>query len=435
MRIASSPGAALEGGAVDAPREASPLRENFAWTLAGNVVYAGCQWGILVVVARLASPEAVGQLALGYALTAPVFLFAGLQLRASQATDAARRFRFAEYRAVRIAGMAAGLALTAAIVLLSHHDGPTRLVVLAVAASKAVEGLSDVYYGVLQQHERMRPMAVSLVWRGILSVAAVAAVLALGGGLAAAVAALAASWLMVLLVHDVRAAAPLVRAPPPGAARVDGGALRRIVATSFPLGLVIMLLSLRSNVPRYFIEGELGAADLGVFAALSSLLVAGNVVVSALGQSATPRLARHFHEGDLRAFRRLLRWLLAVAAAVGIGGVALAIAAGRPLLLALFGAPYAARAELLVLVMGVALVAYVASFLGYALTAARRFAVQPPLFAATTLACAAASFWLVPAHGLAGAAAAWGGSLLVEVAAVWAVLELALRRRAEGGLS
>ena len=29
------------------------LRMNFLWTLAGNVVYAACQWGILVVLAKL----------------------------------------------------------------------------------------------------------------------------------------------------------------------------------------------------------------------------------------------------------------------------------------------------------------------------------------------------------------------------------------------
>jgi hypothetical protein len=38
------------------------LRLNFSWTIVGNVVYAGTQWGILVLLARLGTPEAVGQL-------------------------------------------------------------------------------------------------------------------------------------------------------------------------------------------------------------------------------------------------------------------------------------------------------------------------------------------------------------------------------------
>ncbi len=278
--------------------------------------------------------------------------------------------------------MATALVVTAGIVLARSDDAGTRLIVLAVAFSKAVEGMSDIYYAALQRHERMRPIALSLVWRGVCALLAVSAALLAGAGLLGALLALDAAWVAVLAWYDRPTAWSVVHE---AVARLDRRAVLRLVATSLPLGLVIMLVSLRTNVPRYFVEAGSGAAELGVFAALSSLLTAGNVVVSALGQSAVPRLARHFHERDLAAFRRLLARLLALAAAVGVAGIAGAALVGRPLLLALFGEPYAAQADLLVALMGVGLLAYVASFLGYALTSARRFQVQLPLFAATTL--------------------------------------------------
>jgi len=52
-----------------------PLRVNFSWTLVGNIVYAGCQWGMLTVLAKIGTTEMVGQFALGLAITAPVFMF------------------------------------------------------------------------------------------------------------------------------------------------------------------------------------------------------------------------------------------------------------------------------------------------------------------------------------------------------------------------
>ena len=73
---------------------AVPLKRNFAWTLAGNVTYAVCQWGIFLVLARLGSPGMVGQFALGFAIANPVILLSQLQLRSLQATDASH----AEYR-------------------------------------------------------------------------------------------------------------------------------------------------------------------------------------------------------------------------------------------------------------------------------------------------------------------------------------------------
>ncbi len=424
LRAAASPA----GGAA-LPR----LRDSFAWTFAGNGVYAASQWGLVVVLAHLATPGALGTFALALAVTAPVFLLFGLNLRAGQATDAARGFAFADYLGVRVAGMGAALLATAALALLSRDSAQTAGVVMAVALSKAIEGLSDVHYGALQAQERMRPIAVSLMARGVLSVAAFAAVLALGGGLLAAVLALAAAWAVVLLVYDIPTTAALLRGSGEPRRPRLGRAAARVVATCLPLGLVMMLVSLRLNVPRYFIQHWGGPAELGVFAALASLLVAGTLIITALGQAATPRLASLFHSGSLATFRGLVWRLLAVALGIGAAGIAVAAVAGGPVLRLLFGARYAGRSDLLVLLMAVGLAAYASSVLGFALTAARAFTAQLPVFAATTLACAAGCLWLVPRHGLTGAALAWGGSMLLEVVAVAALLSRALRRRAERG--
>jgi O-antigen/teichoic acid export membrane protein len=425
--LALGTGRARSAGATT---RAASLRTNFAWTLAGTVVYAGCQWGILVVLAKLTSPEAVGQFALGAAVTAPVFLFTGLQLRASQATDTVRGFPFADYLGVRAGGMIVGLIVTALLAWGSGYDRATLLVILVVGASKAVEGMSDVYYGAMQHRERMRPIAISLMARGILALAAAGAALRMGGGVLGAVAAIAVSWAAVLLVHDVPMAAPFAYAPGRRRpSRERWRSVRTLVMTCLPLGLCTMLVSLRVNVPRYFIRDQLGSAELGVFAALSSLLAAGNLVLAALGQSATPRMARYHELRDVRAFRRLVARLTVIAALVGAAGLAVALLAGEPLLRFVFGPRYAGRADLLVWLMAAGLVMYVTSPLGYALVATRRFAVQVPLFAVTTLLCAGVSWSLVPAYGLLGAACALGGSFLVEVGVIWLLLELAIRAR------
>ena len=44
------------------------LRWNFSWMFAANVVYAGCQWAILSVLARLGTPTMVGQFVLAEAV-------------------------------------------------------------------------------------------------------------------------------------------------------------------------------------------------------------------------------------------------------------------------------------------------------------------------------------------------------------------------------
>jgi len=423
---------AADGGSI-AP--ASSLRSNVAWTLAGNAVYAGCQWLILIVIARLSDPSAVGRFALGLATTAPVFLFAGLQLRGVQATDTARRFRFADYLRARAAGMAISLGVIGAFVACSGYDRDTAYVIGAVAFSKAAEGLSDVYYGLLQQNERMRPIALSLAMRGIVSVACVSAVLWSGGSLPLAVLALALGWLGVLLVHDIPVASRLPhRARDEGAEppRVESGRVVQIIRISLPLGFVLMLLSLRTNIPRYFLEHQGGHAELGVYAAISSLVQAGSLVISALGQAATPRLARYRFEHRKRAFVRLLFKLLAIGATVGIVGIVIAAVGGASLLNVFFGSQYAEHADLFVWLAGAGLVAYCGSLLGYALTAARRFRIQLPLFALSSAASALGCLLLVPRYGLLAAAWSWGIALLIEVALAAAALAYDLKTSRRG---
>src|SRR5262245_54066435 len=73
------------------------LRHNFSWTLLGNGLYAACQWAIVVVLAKLGTPEMVGKFTFALSLTAPVILLANLNLRRLQATDARHEYEFGEY--------------------------------------------------------------------------------------------------------------------------------------------------------------------------------------------------------------------------------------------------------------------------------------------------------------------------------------------------
>jgi len=100
-----------------------PLRKNFLWTICGNVVYAGSQWLMLVIVAKLGTPEMVGQFALGFAVTAPIIIFTNLNLRAVQATDQKAEYKFHDYLLLRLATTTIGILIIIAVVFFSEYSG------------------------------------------------------------------------------------------------------------------------------------------------------------------------------------------------------------------------------------------------------------------------------------------------------------------------
>src|SRR5213592_1689310 len=74
-------------GDADAPAQGRSLASNTGWTFAGNLALAAGQWSLLLVLAHLAPPEAVGIFALALAVTAPLATFGALNLRIVHVTD------------------------------------------------------------------------------------------------------------------------------------------------------------------------------------------------------------------------------------------------------------------------------------------------------------------------------------------------------------
>ena len=415
------------------------LRQNFSWTFVGNIIYAGSQWGILVVLAKLGSPEMVGQFTLGLAVTAPIILFANLQLRQIQTTDVDRKYQFGDYLGLRLVCAGLSLLTICTITLTAGYRWETSLVILVIGVAKVLESISDVFHGLFQYHERMDRIALSLMIKGPLSLLALGIGIWLTGDVLGGTVGLAAIWAMVLVFYDVPNGLIVLKAETGREPAVSGqqqllqpsfnlSNLRSLVVLALPLGLVMMLISLNVNIPRYFIEHYFGDRELGIFSALSYLMVAGNIVVSALGQSASPRLAQYYTAGKSKDFQNLLVKTVLIGAVLGGIFILMAAIAGQQILTLLYRPEYAERGYLFLLLMVAAGIGYVASFLGYAMTAAQYFRVQLPLFTVATGISALTCFWLIPSQGLIGAAIAAIISAIVQAIFSLGVMIHAIRK-------
>lgn len=403
---------ASPGGHAGQPGPLS-LRRNVSWALLGNAVYAVCQWGMLTVLARLTDPERVGQFALALAVTAPVVLLLNLKLRAVQATDINDEYGFGIYLALRLVTVPVVLAIVGGIVWF-RFDGALGAVILLMGVAKTIESVSDVLFGALQKHERMDVIARSQMMKGIASLVGFALAVWLTSSLLSGVVVVALVWGCVLIFHDVpNAARVLIQQHHDARAdarsvldvlRPDWSPVRiqRLARQALPLGLTVMLGSLTTGVPQYVLQHYRGISDVGVYAAMSYPLVAGSLIIGAIGQSATPRLARRYASRDLWGFNRLVWRLVGIGMLIGAAGVLVVLSFGRQLLTLLYGEEYANETRVFLLIMTAAGVGYGYVFLGTALSAMRRFDVQLPvtLTGAGILACLC--LVLVQPYGLLG---------------------------------
>jgi len=395
----------------DAPADPQglSLRTNFAWVLVGNMVYAACQWGMIIALAKLGDSLMVGQFSLGLAVATPVLMFSNIDLRAVQATDVRRNYRFAEYLRLRVVMTIAALAVIAGIVWLGRYDPRTTAVILAVALAKGVETLSDIHYGLFQLNDRLDQIGRSMMLRGVLSVVALTVALHLTHEVVWACIWLALAWLGALLLFDVRRGRHLRAtteqsvepAPPPGLERAW-----TLVCLALPLGIVTTIATINLHMPRYFIHARLGDHQLGIFSAMAYATVAMTLVGDSLANSAIPRMSRLYAAGKNAEFRRLLLSLLAIGAVIGLSGLSVAWGISPWLLSVVYSPEYAVHAHVFVLLVLAAAIHFVASMLTSGITSARCFRIQVPMFALVAASTAMGCARWVPTIGLAGGAMA-----------------------------
>jgi O-antigen/teichoic acid export membrane protein len=387
---------------VSAPVVIPSLRANFAWTLAGNLIYAGCQWGMLSSLAKLSNPSIVGQFTLGLAISAPVFMFTNLQLRVVQATDVNVESGFGDYFTLRLLATTLGLTVILGMLPFVGTSNSVRLVILLVSISKSLECMSDVIAGLLQREEQLKRVAISLMVRGSISVVVFSSGFALTRNLKYSIIGMCVVWGSVLLFYDMPNVRRFGRFRN-SFFRFDRRELLNLMMLGMPLGWVATFATLTVNIPRYFLQHYLGLADQGIYASLAYPVVAISLVVGALSVSVTTRLARLSANGDRRQFMGLLKKLSMLGVLILGVGVPLAFLVGRPLLTLLYRREYADHVGLLALLVGTAGVGTIGTFVFCGLNAARAFRAQVPIQFAGTLMAVAGSALLVPRFGLIGA--------------------------------
>jgi O-antigen/teichoic acid export membrane protein len=399
------------------------LKRGAAWTFLGTTIAMAAQGGIMMALAKLGTPEIVGQYALAVAMVGPVILLTNLNLRAVQATDARHDHPFVSYLGLRLCGLALAGVACLAFGLISGLGAASLAALMLVYAARAFDGVSDVIAGLLQNHERLDLMSRSRALQSVCQFIVLVSVFWLTGSLLWALAAAALSVAATTFTYDASCAREvlsdedggkigLVPALERGFAAWSGPDVRRLLWTSLPLGIVAGLDSLSVNVPRYIVEHFEGKEGLAFFAAAAYVMFLGAAAIDAMAAPARPRLAKLFLH-DLPAFRWLVIRIAFLAGLCGFAAWLVCWLWGAQLLTLLYTPEYARHADVLSWLMVAAAIWYVAGIFSTAVTATRSFRIQVPILLGVVLVTGVASFLLVPKFGLRGA----GWSVVAGMAA------------------
>lgn len=399
--------------ARDPSRRLSPLslRVNFAWTFLGNALVAVCQLLLMALLLREGGDATTGQYILGLAISAPVFMFAGLDLRTLQATDSNGEGRFIEYLSLRLISGSLALLLVPVIAAASGYRGETLAVIFGVGLGRFFLLISDTFNGLMQKSERMDRVAHSIILKGILSTLVLAVTFLLTGSLVAAVLAEALTRFLVLAFYDLPLGCRLVREQETddisvaSLRTVEFQRLRKLTFRSLPLAFKVMLVSLDTHITRYFVTGMASLGAVGVFGPIASGAGAASMVGKALNQSVSAKLGRLATAGEPQSFLRFIRRVQLLYLVLGCAGIVFTMMAGGALLAIVRPDLLAYQTVLTLVVVSVALDLQ-NGIVDMSLVAARRIAPLAPACGMSVITSAIGCWFLIPLLGLSGAALA-----------------------------
>ncbi len=376
--------------------------------LIGSLAKAGYQWVVLLILVRTMGPSSVGKYGLAMGFVLPIKMFSSLQLNRLQATDSNHSFAFSDYMGLRLCTtvLAFGAILAGSLYFLS--DIETRWIALALTFQLAALGILEVYFGLYSQSHRVdligkanTLVSVSmLVLTSVLLLAGMNMALALFLGSSTIV---AVAILFVLPMGRVL----LDRIPGEGGnsrPRFKTDVQRRLIRIALPIGIVVLLVSLTSNVPRYFLAAFSDSFHLGIFVALMSLLSAGTLFTDSLGQTASPKISWLHAQGRKS---ETCDFLISTTRNGVLFSIAIMICtwfAGPFVVEKIYGPAYSSNRFVLLCVAAIFSFQLISRFIDIFLTSARIVDLNAISAGVSLLAVCLLSWWLVPIYGISGAA-------------------------------
>ena len=368
------------------------LLKKAKWLVGGNFIFAFSQWVILIFFARMTNQENLGQYALALAIVTPIFAVGNLQLRPLYILDvnSEQKYTYTHFYYLRL--ICSFIALACCLVL-GLFFNVSILVLLLVGLLKFFESYSDIIYAYYNAHDQTQLISKSLFLKGALSVLAVALGLYLFDFYTALILFLFVYIVVWLFIDNLY----IQKTKEIKKMSLDLG----IMKSAIPMGISLGIVTLQSNIPRLFLDQYASIEAVGIFTVLSYFIIVGSIFINSICQYLSPRLT-HAWNHNRAYFKKLLSMALLVAGGLGLIAIFLSYFMGEFVLNLVYGAEYVAYTDAFVLTMVAGFILYLATVLGYTLTAIGFIKQQVYLFSIVLIFSVLVSYLCIPEYGIVG---------------------------------
>ncbi len=368
------------------------------WNLSGNIIYALCQWLTISVLSYFGTDSDLGLYTLALAISAPIVMFFMFQLRGILVTEKKELYNFFSFSGARFIHM-----LLASIVLIVYVlllKGVTEIagLTIIVGLNKIIESQSDIYLAGLQKEERTDIVGKSQLLRGLLQLLAFSGLFLLYKNLILSGLATVFISLYRLYFYDKKKLLFILDEN-----KVDKTKWYSLLKLGLPLGVVSLLNSLNTNIPKYFLDSILDVKYVGIFSAFFYFLTAATLVFDPILQILGPKFAINLEENKIKEFKNMIKRVVLFFSLIIVFGFVLLYYLKDPIVVIIYSKKYLPYSYLILYMVPSIYFTGLILLYNLAAIATRNIRSQPIFNLYTLIFSVSTSYFFINSYGLSGA--------------------------------
>ena len=376
------------------------MKRDYFWNTLGVFIQNAISPLLLIVVTRVNGIDDSGVFSFAFSVAVVFWAIAMWGGRTYQVSDVSNKFMRQSYVLMRLLLSFTVLILALLFCLANGYNYEKTAILMSLVVVRVLEGLSDVYYGVMQSEDKLYVSGKIMFVKYILAFLVFAAVDFFTQNVLLSTAYFVAVMGIFLLFIDVPMAK---RIDPSITAKLFTRNLTKqalsIIKILTPVFVVSFFAMLALNIPRYFVDLH-HESEIGYFGILVMPVTLIVLMMTLILQPNVMQLSRLLKQKDIRLFNKQVFKICGVTLSAGVLILGLTAIIGVPALEIVFGIDFQKYYIILVVVVVAAIINALVSVLMNILVIMRVFQPQVFVLVLTNISLLVASALLIPEGGV-----------------------------------
>lgn len=279
-------------------QQKSDVKVNILWNTFGTIFYCVAQWLITILVVRIDSFEASGQLSLAMTTSSSFSAISLFSMRNFQVSDVDEVYETRHYVGSRVITCVLAFVLCMGYSVISGFSLYQTGCVAFFMLIKVIEGVVDVLHGINQKYERYDIIGKSFIARGIATVGLFGAVLYITHDMLITLGVVVIGNLIIALWWDIRGTWKLEKLT----VVIKDEQVKTLLIACVPLAIFSFFLSMENLIPKTFLQNMYGDEALGIYSSIASPTLVVQVGAQVVFSPLLPMFTRVYNDGDYKKF-------------------------------------------------------------------------------------------------------------------------------------